>query len=613
MIAVLANIATADNPKSSTQQEADFLAVLRSDAADAEKAIACKQLSIHGSSEAVPDLAKLLPNPQLSSWARIALEAIPGEAADKALRTASESLDGLLLVGTINSIGVRRDAAAVDSLTKHLQDSDVEVASAAAVALGLIGNDEATQSLGLALTASSGNVRNAVAEGYVLCAERLLNESKFDAAAKIFDEIRKSDVPMQRMIEATRGAILARQQDGIPLLIETFQSPDKKLFQLALGTARELPGREVDKALASELVRAEPSRAALIVQAMADRPDTVDLATVLSAAEAGDKQVRMSAINALQRVGDASCLPALLLVAVDQDADLAQAAKETLAGISSEGVDAKIVSLLPQATAASYPLLIELVGRRRIDAVPDLLKAINHTDKSVRHAAIVALGETVTLDRISLLVSQVVSPKYPEDAVVAGQALKAASIRMPDREACASELAMALKQSPAATKTSLLEIITDVGGAKALETLAAAAKSTDPQLQDTGSRLLGKWNNVDAAPVLLDLAKTSPAEKFQVRALRGYIGIVRKFAMPDDQRAEMCKRALETARRSEEKKLVLDVLQLYPSPAALKLAIDARQNADIKEDATKSTLAIAKSLRDKGVDVNALMTGAGLN
>ena len=59
--------------------------------------------------------------------------------------------------------------------------------------------------------------------------------------------------------------------------------------------------------------------------------------------------------------------------------------------------------------------------------------------------------------------------------------------------------------------TILLEILGEVGGAKALSTLATAAKSSDPELQDTGSRLLGKWNGVDAAPVLLDLAKTAPA------------------------------------------------------------------------------------------------------
>ena len=40
-----------------------------------------------------------------------------------------------------------------------------------------------------------------------------------------------------------------------------------------------------------------------------------------------------------------------------------------------------------------------------------------------------------------------------------------------------------------------------VGGAKALATIAEAAKSSNPLLQDTGSRLLGKWNGVEAALV----------------------------------------------------------------------------------------------------------------
>ena len=74
---------------------------------------------------------------------------------------------------------------------------------------------------------------------------------------------------MQRIVEATRGAILARNQDGIGLLIETLQSQEKKLFQLALGTAREFPGNQVDESLASHLAQATPGRAALILQAMA--------------------------------------------------------------------------------------------------------------------------------------------------------------------------------------------------------------------------------------------------------------------------------------------------------------------------------------------------------
>src|SRR4051812_11973327 len=120
----------ANGQASKPKSQAELIAVLRSDAPEAEKAMVCKELSLYGSSEAIPELAKLLANERLSSWARIPLEAMPGSAADEALRTAAGQLQGRLLVGVINSIGVRRDAAAVDLLSSRLADKDAEVASA---------------------------------------------------------------------------------------------------------------------------------------------------------------------------------------------------------------------------------------------------------------------------------------------------------------------------------------------------------------------------------------------------------------------------------------------------------------------------------------------------
>jgi HEAT repeat protein len=611
LIAASANWASGQ--EGSPEQEKELLVVLRSDASPAEKALACKNLAIHGSAKSVPDLAKLLPNPRLSSWARIALEAIPGEASDEALRKAADSLEGRLLVGMINSIGVRRDVKAVDSLTSKLQDSNADVASAAAVALGRIGNDAATKSLRDALASAPANVRSAVAEGCVLCAERLHNAGKSVAATDIYDQVREADVPTQRIIEATRGAILARKQDGIPLLIETLKSENKKFFQLALGTVREFPSGDIDKALAAEVASATPQRAALLIQAMADRPDSVVLAAVLRAAERGDKQVRLSAIDALQRVGDDSCLSALLKIAIGSDADLATAAQQTLAVLPGKHVDGEIGVLLPSATGDRYRILLQLVGQRRIELVEEVEKALDHADKSVRSAALVALGQTVSLNKLSVLVSQVVRPRHPEDAPVARQALKAASVRMPDREACAAELATALARAPAATKSTLLEILSDVGGTKALQTLATAAKNKDDRLQDTSSRLLGKWNSVAAAPVLLDLAKTGPAEKYRVRALRGYIGLARKFSMPDKERAEMCQNAFDATSRTAERKLVLDVLKLHPSAAGLKIAIGATKIPALKSDANATVLVIAQKVAGKGVDVSKLLSGVGLD
>ncbi len=603
----------ADDQNASPEKEKELLAVLRSEAPAGDKAIACKQLAIYGSAASVDELAKLLPDAQFSSWARIALEAIPGSEANETLRKAAGTLEGRLLVGTINSIGVRRDSGAVEPLVTRLRDADSDVASAAAVALGRIGNGDAASALRQSLAGTEGAVRSAVAEGLVLCAERLHSEGKSADAVAIYDEVRKADVPAQRIIEGTRGAILARGQDGIPLLMEQFKSTNKGLFQLALGTAREFPGSEVDKALVAEMTSAEPDRAALIVQAMADRKDTVILAAVLKAAEQGPMPVRLSAINALARVGDVSCLASLLKMAVDSDADLAQAAKLTLAEVPGEKVDSQIVALLPKAEGKTYPLLIELVGKRRIEAVELLLKAVDNSSGEVRTAALIALGETVSLKNLPVLIAQVLTPKHAEDAKTAQQALKAASIRMPDREACATQLAAAVdKSKTVATKGVILGILGEMGGPKALATIGSAAKSTDAQLQDISSRLLGEWMTEDAAPVLLDLAKI-PSNQYQVRAMRGYIRIARQFVLPDEQRMEMCQKAYDASRQAAEKKLVLDVLKRYPHVDGLKLAIGAMQVAELKDEATQATLLVAQKLGAKGVDVKDMLAKAGFD
>ena len=119
--------------------------MLQSNAPPQDKAIVCKKLAICGNQEAVPALAALLADAKLAAWARIALEAIPDQAAGDALRNAAGKLQGRLLVGVINSIGVRRDAKAIDLLTQKVNDTETEVVAAAAVALGRIGGASGDQ------------------------------------------------------------------------------------------------------------------------------------------------------------------------------------------------------------------------------------------------------------------------------------------------------------------------------------------------------------------------------------------------------------------------------------------------------------------------------------
>jgi HEAT repeat protein len=584
----------------SPKTEKELLAVLASNAPKSKKADACKDLAIYGSGNAVAALAPLLADEQLASWARIALEAIPGPESDKALRDSLGSLKGQLLAGAIDSISVRRDATAVEPLAGHLKDADVAVASASAAALGHIGNASAAKALSQALAVAPAKVRSAVAEGLVLCAERALAEGKDAQAVVIYDEVRNANVPKQRILEATRGAILSRKQDGMALLMEQFRSPDKIMFQMALGTAREFPGGQVDQALAGEIDRTTPERAALLLGAMGDRKETVVLSAVLKAASSGPRPVRIAAVNALGRVGNASCLWPLLQTALESDEELAKSAKTALAELPGQDVDKGIVSQLPDAQGRIYPLLIELVGERRIQAVPELVKALDSADDTVREAALVSLGTTVPADKLSVLIAQVVTPKNAKDQPIAEKSLKAACIRMGDREKCAAQLADAMQNAPVPTKIALAQIVGAVGGTKALATLGAAAKSSDAELQDASSKLLGSWMTIDAAPVLLDLAKTSPGDKYKVRALRGYIRIARQFTMSEPQRLEMCQNALAAATQPAEQKLVLDVLKRYRNLETLKLAAKlTRDLPKLNNEASQAALTIGRELGDE--------------
>ena len=592
------------------QDSAALAAVLQSDALKAEKAITCKRLAVFGTEDAVPALAPLLKDAELASWARIALEAIPGPAADKALRDALKKVDGRLLIGAVNSIGVRRDAQAVADLAELLRNGDPDVVSAAAAALGRIAGSEATKTLEAALATVPDGVRSGVAEGCVYCAEQLLEDGKLKEAAELYDRVRQAKVSKQRIVEATRGAILARQAGGVPLLLEQLQSGDKALLGIGLMTARELSGEGVTEALMAILPKVPTDRQGLMILALADRGDKAVLPAMLEAAKGGSEPVRVAALNVMKRLGDASCLPVLLEVAAESDEDVAQAAREALVALPGEDVDEKITARLGQAKGAVQIALIEAIGARRIPAVPALLKAADDSDPGIRAAALTALGETVDLDHVSVLIERVVAPQQPDDQKPAARALLAACVRMPDRDACAEKLVAAMPKAAMAEKVALLETLGAMEGAAALKAIGATAKDGSPELQDVASQLLGKWMSVDAAPVLMDLAKSDIDNKYKVRALRGFIRIVRQFDVPDNQRVEMCREAMQAAGRDDEKKLVLEVLQRYPSVEAMRLAVETGKVPSLAEPAKATALVIAQAIGGSA-DVRELLVQAG--
>lgn len=588
----------------SAQSETDnCLAIIKStDATDNEKAIAFKRLALFGTKYAVPALAPILEDAKWAHYARYSLEPLPDPSVDETFRAALGKLQGKLLIGVINSIGVRQDPQAVEALTKLLS-GDAEVAAAAAGALGKIATKEAVAVLKKQLALASGELKIEMADACLACADQLLARDDKTSALDMLDTLRGADVPMFVVEAAAQNAILAQGEDGIALLVEGLKSDNAKLQGVSLRAARLIPGDAVAKALLGLLGQVPADLQAKLLTAMADRGDAMALPAVVTAAGSDVKELRLSAIEALVALGGADNVGLLLDAAANNDEDLAAAAKKVLIEMPGDAVDAAVVAAVDKSQGKALALAIEAAGERRIMAASDALeKAAQSSDQEIQLAAVEALGKTVGLERLPGLVGRLINAKTDQEKAVAQQAIKDTVIRMPDEDACAATLAQCMEDAPADVKVFLMERLLDISGTTALKTVVAMARSDDDAMQNKATEVLGNWISAEAAPDLFALAKDPKAKKYKNRVLRGYIRIARQLNPSEEDRMTICRNALAIAERVEDKELVMKVLNQYPSAASLEIAASAADDGAIRENACQTAINIAEKIVDGNQD-----------
>jgi hypothetical protein len=192
--------------------EKDLLTVLTSGAKRAGKQYVCRELSIIGTEQSVPVLAGMLTDQETSDMARYALERIPGEAVDEALRGALGKARGKAKIGIVNSLGRRGDEKAVRPLSRLVTRNNEELAAAAAAALGRIATPAAAKALAEAKDKTDGKVQMAVLDAYLKCADKMLSDGKKADAMGIYGALRGADMPKPIRTAAVTGMLNAAKK-----------------------------------------------------------------------------------------------------------------------------------------------------------------------------------------------------------------------------------------------------------------------------------------------------------------------------------------------------------------------------------------------------------------
>lgn len=594
----------ARDPAQRKEIEKRLVAILDGEGTKDGKAFVCRQLSLVGSAAAVPSLARLLPDEAMSHYARIALERMPCGEASAALRDALAKVQGKLLVGVINSLGERRDAAAVPALARLAGSADEAAAEAALAALGKIGGAEALKAIAAVRTKAAPKLREVATDAYLLCADQLVAGGKKPEATAIYKEVYEGEKREHLRVAAFRGLLATGDQAAWDLIIKTLSTDEPKMWGTAAAFAREIPGTEATKALAAALAKLPPQAQVLLLNALAARGDGAALPAVLEAAKSKEDAVRFAAIGALGRLGDASCVPLLAALAAKGMGAEQGAARRSLQELRGKEVDPALIAAAGSGELATRVEMIRVLAARNVAAaVPVLLKAAEDADKAIRVEAVNALGVLADAKALPALVRLLAEARADDERANAERAVVAVTRRIEDKDAAAGAVLAGMGGASAEVKASLVRILARIPAAKALDALRAAAKDAAAAVKDAAIRGLSDWPDAAAMGDLLAIARSAGAQVHKVLALRGFI---RLAALPSERPAEATAKlladAMALAASPEDKKLVLAALAGIGHTAALDLAAGCLGDPALEVEAATAVVQIAKNVRKSNRD-----------
>lgn len=565
-------------------------ALLGSDATRDCKQYVCRQLYVIGTAKQVPAIAALLTKAETSDMARYALERMPDPAADKALMDALGKVSGGMKVGMINSLGERRTAKAVPALAKLISAQDAVAAKAAVAALGKIANAEAVKALADAKGKATADSLPAVADAYLMCADRLLAEGDKEKALAIYEEMFKVTEPKPIHVAAFQGLVTAKGGEAASLVLDALASDDPVMHSAGAGAARTVPGTAATASFASGLAKLSPPAQALLTGALADRGDKAAQAAVTEAVKSREPAVRAAALSALGALGDAGSVGLLVNVAATAERQEADAARASLDRLRGENVDAAMVEALKGADVAGRKELIRsLAARSAVAAVPVLLEQAKDADEGVRVEALKGLGVLGTEKDLPGLISLLVAAKGDSERGEGEKAVVALARKMKEGENRAALILDALDNSKdVVVKASLVGALGELGDRNGLEAVRSAAKSKKKELEDAGIRALVDWPDVEPMDDVRKLAKESDDETYRVLAVRGFIRMIELSKRKPAETLDLYLEAMQLATRTDEKRKIIAGMAGVPDDRVPGLLESYKASEDLKEEAQKA-------------------------
>lgn len=526
---------------------------------------------------------------------------IPGRSAGQKLIEALGKTSGVTRVSVIDSLGHRKEAAAVKNLAVLARDGDASIAAAAISALGKIGTIEAARALEN-LSEASSNASADVAAAQVRAAGELAAKGNQAQARSMYQQVLKGKNAPSARQGALRGLVALKGSGAREVALEALMGNDAQLREIAIGALLRPNSIVSIQDIVQRLPKAAPDAQVQLIEILAARGDNAAMKPLVTFTTNETSTVRVAALRALGAVGDGSVVGLLAKAAASGEPELREPARQALLNLKPASVDIAILESLRTNDAATPAITAELVaaaGERRIKAaVPELLKIASSGADKAQVEAVKALALVADARDIEALVGLLPSAKTNRLRTEIEKALTAAVKGAGDAKQQAEAIdAMYAKASDDDTRASLLRVLGAIPDERTLARLRQArAEASSEKITDAAVRALSDYPAVTALPDVREIARTSPDEVHRGLALQGF---ARLLSLKKDSRTtetlSYCEEALELAKNLDQKRMVLGALGEVDQPGVLQLIMPYMGDAELKTEAQIAALSAARS------------------
>lgn len=554
-------------PAAYAQVEAKLLAALaRPNATPACRKFVCDTLRIIGSENCIKPMVALLGDEKGADLARLALESLPGKAADEALIHAVQTSAGRTRIGLIQSLGARRSGGLVALSKDWLSSGDAELARATVLALGRVGGANA---IAVLKSAQVPPPLAALREGALVDAAFSLAHAGGKAeASAIFEEQFRSGQSLPAVIAALNGLVDTRGDNATPLLLAALKdSRPPVAFAAARASARPKDAK-LTQGLVQALPTLPPAIQVAVLRALSARGDKIASPAVKASLKSPEDAVKTEAALALEKLGDATVVNDLAALAIGTG-PAAAAAQQTLSRLNAPGVNEALVAMLDSSDAATVRVAaVTLRARGDFSAIPRFLQMASSDKDSTRAAAIEALDGLAGTEEMPALMALLRKASANDQEKVASLLWKSTRSLGSDDERFVKLWATASAEAEV-LKAAILKLASAAGGTGALGIMTSTLASGSDVLKDAAARTLSQWPNENGVGPLADLIQKTENPTHRILATRAVVRLLsdRKCSWQAAKKIETLEQILPKMERDEEKKMINGAMAKFRAPA----------------------------------------------